>query len=134
MVVMVVLVKLTSNSFASDTAISRLLVVQIRNLLVDLGPHVLQALGRAAGHAEALPVDLLAVFLELGDDAEEELELFFWRVSMRRPRSKRLGKFTLASSVQALEALPFSLSDMAMERRGEDLNRTRKGLVSRSGE
>jgi hypothetical protein len=45
--------------------------------LVDLGPHVLQTFGGAAGHVNLSPGDsLVAITLELRNDMEEKLALY----------------------------------------------------------
>lgn len=53
-----------------------LLLLKVRDCLVDLGPHVLERLGGTTRHDDTRPVDLLAILLELGNNAEEELILF----------------------------------------------------------
>lgn len=45
------------------------------DVLVDLGPHVLEGLGGPSRHVDFGPVDGLALLAELGDDSEKELEL-----------------------------------------------------------
>lgn len=55
-------------------SISSLLLDSI-DLLVDSGPLILEALHGAALHADFVPVDGLALRLELSDDAEKKLIL-----------------------------------------------------------
>lgn len=52
-----------------------LLSLEVVDLLVYFGPHVLKGLRSTAGHLDSRPVDSFAVFFVLGDDSQKELVL-----------------------------------------------------------
>lgn len=67
-------VKRTSGFGGRDGLLARGLL-QLGNLSLDLGPHVLERLGSAAGHVNFVPLDALPAALELGDDSKKKLKL-----------------------------------------------------------
>ena len=67
-------VKSTSAFGRRDGLLARGLL-QLGNLGLDPGPHVLERLGGAAGHVNLIPLNALSAALELRDDSKKELKL-----------------------------------------------------------